>query len=226
VAESALDSIATALLAGERIEIVTEVRRLILNSCAGQYQEIALRGKPSEIAALSSDYVLELTMRKAGSLGEIWAVIGAGLAGKWDTPLLEELRGCYADYLAYRQVIDDVADAASSLDKASDVARGIPTLPCVFYLKRILADLGADTEAGGSSDEHRLNTSVLAPGEEELRLTGATLFAEVVAETLRNRALAVASKIQEQWGGAEALLTLIGERPGEDSGRKSGPAPA
>lgn len=89
-------------------------------------------------------------------------------------------------------------------------------MPAVFYF-RTQVDLGANPEDSHQGARHIIDMDSRAhePDIDELRITGTTLFTQIVAEIQRNRAVALAKQIQQQYGNAQDLLTMFGEEPRE-----------
>lgn len=225
ISQACLDDVGSHLSPEDRFSLGAEARRLVLLSCAGQQREIELRGSKDRVAAMSSDDAMRLTEMKAGALGELCAVIGAGIAGRLHDGLTRELRRCYRHLFTYRQILDDLADAApSTLNGSSDIGAASPTLPVVYFLKAN-SKLGVGTHA-----ERRGIASTMkgrgergeadAPTEDDLRSTGTILFSELAAEMQRNRAEAIALKLHRRSEKANALLTMIGATPREGGGPK------
>ena len=218
IANAMLDEAASALSSSERFRLKAAAHRALLASCDGQMRELSLTGAPDAIARLDIDDAMALTEMKAGSLGELAAVIGAGLATGVDSAAATSLRACYFHYVTYVQLVDDLTDAASDPARASDIALARPTVPSVYFYKTT-SKLGAGTR-GKRTGGKRIIASRRAPANpdaDDLRETGTTLFTQLAAEMQRNRAIGIANRIQHEHGGARALLALLGAEQGEGS---------
>ena len=225
IAEATLDEVAARELAPEpAARVVGKAKMLLLGSCAGQMRELQLV-EPGRLAAMTVDDALALTEQKAGSLGQMAGVIGAGLAGV-EEGLQSLLNDCYFHYATYHQIIDDLSDAPAieGVDKTSDFAALRPTLPVVYYLRSQIGaaacsegELGAGLVGGEAAQRRTINQIRAAepPGPKQLRESGATLFTQLAAEVVRNRALELAEQIQRSSSTAERLVSLLRLETGE-----------
>ena len=216
IANSMLDEAASGLPPTERLQLTAAAHRALLASCDGQMRELSFTGSPDAIARLDIDDAMAITEMKAGSLGELAAIIGAGLAAGVDSAAATSLRACYFHYVTYVQLVDDLTDAAFNPTRASDIALARPTVPSVYFYKTT-SELGAGTR-GTRKGGKRISASRRAPANpdaDDLRETGTTLFTQLAAEMQRNRAIGIANRIQHEHGGARALLALLGAEQGE-----------
>jgi geranylgeranyl pyrophosphate synthase len=215
IADVLLDEAASALPPGERFRLKAAAHQALLASCDGQMRELRIAGDPAAIARLDVDDAMALTEMKAGSLGELTAIIGAGLAAGVDSAIATSLRACYYHYVTYVQLVDDLTDAAPSPGHASDIALARPTVPSVFFYKTA-TELGASPKGAPVGAERTIDAryAPASPDEGELRESGTTLFAQLAAEMQRNRAISIAQKIDEEYGTAAALLALLGVEQG------------
>lgn len=222
IANAMLDDAASTFPAAERFRLKAAAHRALLASCDGQMREVSLSGSPGAIARLDIDDAMALTEMKAGSLGDLAAIIGAGLAAGVDSAVASSLRACYFHYITYVQLVDDLTDAASApaseSGRASDIALARPTVPSVYFYKTT-SKLGAGTR-GKRPEGKRIIASRRAPANpdaDDLRETGTTLFTQLAAEMQRNRVIGIANRIQHEHGGARAWLALLGAEQGEGS---------
>jgi geranylgeranyl pyrophosphate synthase len=233
IANAALDEAAEALPATERTALKMAAQRLVLAACDGQLRELRLTGDAQRLRTMSVDDAMALTEDKAGSLGELAAVVGAGLAGGFTTnasgakgaDVTAALRGCYYHYVTYVQMVDDLTDAVDDGAGApGDIAQGRPTVPSVYFYKNasyLRADLGADTEViAPTVNIISARDALVRPDADQLRESGTTPFTQLAAEMQRKHAIAAATQIQAEHGGAEALLGLFGAGQGADSEAK------
>lgn len=218
LADTMLDEAADALPASERLSLKLAAHRAILASCDGQMRELQTSGSPDALSAMNVDDAMALTELKAGALGELAAIIGAGLAAGADSDLTAALRECYLHYVTYIQLVDDLTDAAADGERPSDIALARPTVPSVFFYNSV-TQLGASTTGNRAGAPRIISTrrAPESPTTDDLRETGTTLFTQLAAEMQRNRAIGIASSIHDEHGGAAALLAILGAEQGEGS---------
>jgi geranylgeranyl pyrophosphate synthase len=176
-------------------------------SCAAQTEELLLArdGLPADF---STDDALDLTRRKAGSLGRLAALIGAGLA-KADATTRGLIADCFESYATYRQIIDDLSDAAETPEstRKSDASLNRPTLPLVYLHKASLKS-GRET-----ADLDLAPSPIMERGgfvsDEQLRASGALVFAGMVAEMLRNETMKLLAGIEQHTGRRSDLSLLL-----------------
>jgi geranylgeranyl pyrophosphate synthase len=229
IADAMLDEAASSLPSSERFFVKAAAHRALLTSCDGQMRELRVSSSPDAVdvvTRLSVDDAMTLTEMKAGSLGELAAIIGAGLAAGAESDVATSLRACYYHYVTYVQMVDDLTDAASGSERSSDIALARPTVPAAYYYNTT-SKLGASTQGSNRGRERiiRPNRAPANPTTDDLRETGTTLFTQLAAELQRNRAIEIANRIQHEYGGAATLLALLGAEQGEGSYSQSNAEP-
>lgn len=212
LAVAALGNVASRALPANRRSLVTsEAYRLLLNSCAGQVQELEImESGAASLAAYTTDEALSLTQMKAGSLGRLGGIVGAGLAGA-EPDLVDTIGECCALHTTYLQLLDDLNDAGASpdSDRKSDASANKPTLPLVFLRNSLIESHASNQDTSGSTDIMKAMNGAKSVTANELRETGAELFTKMAAEVVRNRAIGLADGLERKVGTPLGLAAFI-----------------
>ncbi len=172
--------------------------RNYLDACAGQLLDLRL----AHAATPTTDFALEMTVLKSGSLGRLAAAAGATLAGI-DAPGLRTVEALGSNLFTYAQLVDDVRDACDSQGQPSDLARGKKTVPLVFFHNCFEAN---DPELGGSvTGDPGLDDAV----REQFELSGARAFCAIVATAFLGRARDGLADLRREHRNVDRLEDLV-----------------
>ena len=151
--------------------------RSYLDACAGQLFDLRLE----HTATPTTDFALEVTVLKAGSLGRLAAVTGASIAG-FDADGVGMFGDVGSNLFTYLQLIDDLRDALGSEGHPGDLAGSKKTLPVVFFHNSC-------QRSGPERGDAMENGSEIGGAlEEQFEFSGARTFCAIVAETFLSRA--------------------------------------
>ena len=151
--------------------------RTYLDACAGQFFDLRLE----HAATPTTDFALEVTVLKAGSLGRLAAMTGASIA-EIDAEGVRIFGDVGSDLFTYLQLVDDLRDALGSKGVPGDLARSKKTLPVVFFHN------SCESSVPGPGDAMGRGSGVGGALEEQFERSGARIFCAIVAETFLNRA--------------------------------------
>lgn len=172
--------------------------RSYLDACAGQLLDLRLEHATTP----TTDFALEMTVLKAGSLGRLAAVAGATLAGI-DASELHAFGDFGSNLFTYAQLVDDVRDACDSQGQMSDLARGKKTVPVVFFYN---CSTASNPELGAIVTRDLGLDGVV---REQFELSGARAFCAIVAVAFLNRARAGLADLRRQHRNVDRLEYLV-----------------
>ena len=188
---------ATAWARGEDSPIQV-FHRNYLDACAGQLLDLRLEHATTP----TTDFALEMTVLKSGSLGRLAAAAGAMLAGI-DARGLRTFGDLGSNLFTYAQLVDDVRDACDSQGQPSDLAKGKKTLPLVFFY-----NCGGSVSLKGSDDAGGA-AAFDGTAREKFESCGARDFCAIVAVAFLNRARACLADLRRDRWNTDRLAYLV-----------------
>lgn len=177
----------------------------LLESCGGQLSDV----RASLDSPASLDEALDITVRKAGALGELVAAAGAEAAGA-DRVVTGFIGDFGRDLFTYLQLIDDARDieedAGCLLNGAAAHQDYKGTVP-VLFLRNAAARRGGSAATGSVSLMDR-------PTGADIR--SATLFVSVVAEAHLDQARRSLQRLEQRSMRVQELAAVLDQA--EDAG--------
>ena len=172
--------------------------RSYLDACAGQLLDLRLEHATTP----TTDFALEMTVLKSGSLGRLAAAAGATLA-EIDARGLQTYGDLGSNLFTYAQLVDDVRDACDSPGQPSDLDRGKKTVPLVFFYNCFKA---SDPELAAS-----VTKDLGLDGEvrEQFELSGARAFCAIVAMAFLGRARDGLAELRREHRNVDRLEDLV-----------------
>ena len=130
---AACEAVRQSGLDPSRLCALLEFHRNGISACGGQYLDVCMERQMSA----TTDEALQMTARKAGSLGRLAGDFGARVATH-DSEVISLFGEFGFNLFTYLQLIDDMRDACPRNSPQSDLAQHKKSVPLVFFYNSLV----------------------------------------------------------------------------------------
>ena len=198
---AACEAVRQSGLDPSRLCALLEFHRNGISACGGQYLDVCMERQMSA----TTDEALQMTARKAGSLGRLAGDFGARVATH-DSEVISLFGEFGFNLFTYLQLIDDMRDACPRNSPQSDLAQHKKSVPLVFFYNSLV---NGHPEATSGMMLPPLVAEADPDIREVFEASGAQVFCAVVAETFLNRAKGHLEELESRLDNIDSLKRLV-----------------